>query len=65
MFEIRNRDASEDDQTNNQTGKQRRNRHKFNCPTCDRPTLEPAADEIVTWGCGCCGQRVTEIGGEA
>ena len=38
---------------------------KFNCPTCDRPALVAAPDEIVTWRCGSCGQRVTETGGEA
>ena len=42
-----------------------RPRPEFSCPTCDRPALVAAPDEIVDWRCGACGQRVTEAGGEA
>jgi transcription elongation factor Elf1 len=51
--------------TSRTLGATERARPEFNCPTCDRPALVAATDELVTWRCGSCGQRVTETGGEA
>jgi len=39
-------------------------RPPYNCPRCDRPTLSPTPDEIVTFQCGACGTRIDERGGD-
>ena len=40
-------------------------RPHFSCPTCDRPALTPATEEIVAYRCGVCDELVTVDGGQA
>lgn len=54
-----------DTTTAKQRSKTTDERPNYNCPSCDRPTLTRATEEIVAFRCGACGQLVTEHGGVA
>jgi hypothetical protein len=33
----------------------------FDCPACDRPTLQATPDEVTDFRCSVCGERVREV----